>query len=107
MVQIIEFEGRVPILIEASAETEADGVRPAGIVFETVHQKAADTLKDGLRMIGAIGDAVRESLADAKVSEADVKIALKVSGTGKFVVAQSTVEGAIEVTFKVRAGAWP
>ncbi len=53
-------------------------------------------------MIGAIGDAVRGSLVEAKVDEAEVKIGLKVSGTGQFVVAQSTVEGAIEVTFKVR-----
>ncbi|WOS67030.1 MULTISPECIES: CU044_2847 family protein [Sinorhizobium] len=102
MAVLVEFSGDVPILIEAADVPVASGVRPSGIDTGSVHQKAANTLKEGLRMIGAIGDAVRGSLVEAKVDEAEVKIGLKVSGTGQFVVAQSTVEGAIEVTFKVR-----
>lgn len=53
-------------------------------------------------MIGAIGGAVRSALQGAGVEEAEVKIGLKASGTGQFIIAQSTIEGSIEVTFKVK-----
>ncbi len=105
MPQLIEFAGDVPIIVEVSARGGAGGVgvQPVGTSFGSIPTKVAATFAESLRMIGAVGGAVRASLEGTGVEEAEVKIGLKASGTGQFIIAQTTLEGAVEVTFKVKA----
>lgn len=103
MAQLIEYEGQVPVLIEVEALSRPrTGVRPAGIA-DAATTKVGVTLEQSLAVIASVGKAVRPALVDAGVSEAQVKIGLKASGTGQLIIAQSTLEGAIEVVFTVRA----
>ena len=102
MSELIEYAGDVPIVIEVSYDQSGSGVNAVGTGFGSVPAKVAGTFEESLKMIGAVGGAVRKALEDAAVEEAEVKIGLKATGTGQFIIAQSTVEGSIEVTFKVK-----
>jgi hypothetical protein len=104
MSELIEFAGDFPIIVEIAdrGSTRGGGVQPVGAGLSSIPTKVATTFQESLRMIGAVGDAVRSSLEGAGVEEAQVKIGLKASGTGQFIIAQTTIEGAVEVTFKVK-----
>lgn len=104
MSELIEFAGDVPIIVEIAdrGRAKGGGVQPVGAGLSSIPTKVAATFEESLRMIGAVGEAVRSSLEEAGVEEAQVKIGLKASGTGQFVIAQTTIEGAVEVTFKVK-----
>lgn len=104
MSELIEFADEVPIVIEVAdgSARRGAGVQPVGAGLGSVPMKVATTFQESLRMIGAVGEAVRASLSCAGVEEAQVKVGLKASGTGQFIIAQSTLEGAVEVTFKVK-----
>lgn len=102
MPELVEFAGDMPIVIEVTPDKSGLGVNPVGAGFGSVTTKVAATFSESLKIIGAVGEAVRTSLEDAGVEEAEVKIGFKASGTGQFIIAQSTVEGAVEVTFKIK-----
>ncbi len=104
MPELIEFAGDVPIIVEVSDRggPRGAGVQPVGTRLGSIPAKVATTFEESLKMIGAVGEAVRASLEGAGVEEAEVKIGLKASGTGQFIIAQTTIEGAVEVTFKVK-----
>lgn len=102
MSEKIEFAGDVPIVIEVADDPADAGVNAVGMGLDSVPTKVAATFAESLRMIGAVGEGVRKALEDAAIEEAEVKIGLKASGTGQFIIAQSTAEGSIEVTFKVK-----
>lgn len=102
MTKLIEFEDESGILVElASGATDGIGAVGAKEVLKTT--KVGRSFTQSLEMIREVGRAVRETLKDTGVDDAEVKIGFKASGTGQFIVAATTVEAAIEVTFKVRA----
>ena len=104
MPDLVEFKGPVPIIVEV-AEDNAGGVgfRPASGAVGAITSKVGASLEESLKMNGAVGNSVRAALAGTKIEEAEIKIGLKMSGSGQFIIAQSTVEGSFEVTFKVKA----
>jgi len=102
MTELVEFAGEVPIVIEVAHDQADLGVNAVGSDLRSVTTKVAATFGESLKVISAVGAAVRTALEGAGVEEAEVKIGLKASGTGQFIIAQSTVEGAVEVTFKVK-----
>lgn len=103
--KLVEYAGEVPVIVEVAASTAAPGVRPAGARLDAIQEKAATTFRDSLKVIGEIGRAVRAAIEDVGIEEAEVKIGLKVGGTGQLIVAQTAVEGTFEVSFKVKHGA--
>ncbi|MGQ8630471.1 hypothetical protein ACUTJJ_03185 [Agrobacterium sp. DKPNP3] len=102
MTELIEFADEVPIVIEVASDQAGLGVNAVGSALGSVTAKVAATFGESLKIIGAVGGAVRTALEGSGVEEAEVKIGLKACGTGQFIIAQSTVEGAVEVTFKVK-----
>lgn len=105
MTHLIEFEGPVPIIVEiADGDAVTVGVRPVGgSTLASVPARIGASLGDALKMIGSVGASVREALAGTDIEEAEIKIGLKASGSGQFVIAKSTLEGSFEVSFKIKA----
>lgn len=102
MAELIEFADETPIVIEVADNQTGLGVNAVGSALGSVTTKVMTTFSESLKIVGAIGESVHNALEGAGVEEAEVKIGLKASGTGQFIIAQSTVEGAIEITFKVK-----
>lgn len=86
------------ILFATRASREAGGF---GVEDEIV-KKGVDTVQNALEMIKTIGRCAATKLHDFGAELTEATVGLKLTGTGKFVVAEAAAEAALEVKFVFR-----
>ncbi len=70
-------------------------------VDEEVVERGTATLSQALEMVRAIGQCAIGKLADLDVESTEATIGLKLTGKGKFVVAEVGAEATLNVKFKI------
>lgn len=102
MARILEvpFEGGT-VLFEAS---EPDGAR--GFSAGDVLDRAEDTLDDAVATVVRVGKAFLGQLDALPFDSAEVTLGIKISGKGKFIVAEAAAEASlgVKITFKAPKG---
>lgn len=92
----LDPDSDVEILFAAPKEgADAFGV-------DDVIERSSATLSSGLDMVRAIAECAQAKLRDLDVAGAEATISLKLSGKGKFVVAEASAEAALSVKITLK-----
>lgn len=98
MSKIVEvpFKGGT-VLFEAPEPAGARGFSAEGVI-----ERAEDSLEGAIETVCRIGETFAEQLRTLPFEAAEVSLGVKVSGKGKFIVAEASAEASltVKITFK-------
>lgn len=76
---------------------------PKGFAFtDDVIEKGSSTLASAMDMVRAIGQCAADKLAGLDIESAEASVGIKLTGTGKFVVAEASAEASLTVKFVLK-----
>ena len=95
----LDDSSEVQILI---APTRELGGAETWSVGDDVIERSTATLSGALDMVRAIGQSAIKKLGDLDVASTEATVGLKLTGKGKFVVAEAGAEATLSVKFIIR-----
>jgi len=96
----VQLEPHSDIELLFAAPT-GDGATAYGAIDEIV-ERSSETLSGALDMVRSVAICARDKLADLDVAGAEATIGLKLSGKGKFIVAEAAAEATLNIKITLK-----